>query len=248
MKTSDRTLALLTLFTVERPEWTVEEAAHEIGMTISTAYRYFRSLSETGFICSYATGKYVLGPAFMKYDRQIRLLDPLLTAAGPVMDEMARRLPPSTVLLLCRLYDMEVMCIDQRRPARADFASSYERGRPMPLHLGAASKVILARLPSRTTRKLYDKAPGQMASAGLGQDWEQVSRSLRAIRAERAFATEGELHLGVQGIAVPILSGKRQPLGSIGTVRASGTSAETTDAIKELLTGAADRIADAMRS
>ncbi len=100
MKTSDRTITLLRLFTVERPQWTVEEAAHEIGMTISTAYRYFRSLSENGFICSYATGKYVLGPAFMQYDRQIRMLDPLLIAAGPVMDEMDRKVPPSTVLLL----------------------------------------------------------------------------------------------------------------------------------------------------
>ncbi len=116
MKTSDRTITLLRLFTVDRPQWTVEEAALEIGMTISTAYRYFRSLSEHGFICSYATGKYVLGPAFMQYDRQIRMLDPLLIAAGPVMDDLARKLPPSTVLLLCKLYDMEVMCIDQRRP------------------------------------------------------------------------------------------------------------------------------------
>ncbi len=118
----------------------------------------------------------------------------------------------------------------------------------MPLHLGAASKVILASLPSRTTRKLYDRAPGQMASAGLGQDWDEVSRSLRTIRAGRAFATESELHLGVQGIAVPILSGARQPLGSIGAVRAIGTSPDTTDAIKELLIRAADRIEGAMTS
>ncbi len=37
MKTSDRTITLLRLFTVDRPQWTVEEAALEIGMTISTA-------------------------------------------------------------------------------------------------------------------------------------------------------------------------------------------------------------------
>jgi len=248
MKTSDRTIALLRLFSVEQPEWTVEEAAEALGMTVSTAYRYFRGLGENGFISTYSTGKYVLGPAFMKYDRQIRLLDPLLIAAAPVMDELTKKLPPSTVLLLCKLYNLEVMCIDQRQPKRADFSSSYERGLPMPLHLGAASKVILANLPTRTTKKLYDKEPEKLGAAGLGRDWAEVSRSLRDIRAGRAFATEGELHQGVQGIAVPVLSGERQVLGSIATVRASGAPADVTQAIKADLIAAADRITEAIRS
>ena len=41
---ADRLLAVLQLFTPERPEWTVETAANEIGVSVSTAYRYFRSL------------------------------------------------------------------------------------------------------------------------------------------------------------------------------------------------------------
>jgi DNA-binding IclR family transcriptional regulator len=248
MRTSDRTIALLRLFTMERPEWTVEEAAGALGMTVSTAYRHFRSLSENGFISTYSTGKYVLGPAFMKYDRQIRLLDPLLIAAAPVMDEMTRRLPHSTVLLLCKLYNLEVMCIDQRQPRSATFSSSYERGLPMPLHLGAASKVILANLPSRTTKKLYLKAPEEMAAAGLGRSWDQVSGTLREIRTQQIFVAEGELLSGVQGIGAPILSGKRQVLGSIATVRAAGTPAEVTDTIKGVLSAAANRISDAIRS
>lgn len=248
MKTSDRTIALLRLFTIERPEWTVEEAATELGMTISTTYRYFRSLNANGFICSYSTAKYVLGPVFMKYDRQIRLLDPLLTAAGSVMDEIATELPPETVILLCKLYDTEVMCIDQRQPKGTNFASSYERGRPMPLQLGAASKVILANLPGRTIKALHAREPEQMARAGLGQDWKQVSRTLRAIRTMGTYMTEGELHQGIQGIAAPILANGGHALGSIATVREAGGSAETVQQIRQCLAQAASRIAEAMRS
>ena len=248
MKTSDRTIALLRLFTVERPEWAVDEAAHELEMTLSTAYRYFRSLNANGFICSYSTGKYVLGPAFMKYDRQIRLLDPLLTAASAVLDELANELPPETVVLLCKLYDTEVMCIDQRQPRGTVFASSYERGRPMPLQFGAASKVILANLPVRMIKALHSRDPEQMVRAGLGQDWKEVSRSLRAIRNAGTFETQGELHPDMQGIAAPIVADGRQPLGSIATVRAAGGSGEVTQQIRERLTQAAYRIAEIMRS
>jgi DNA-binding IclR family transcriptional regulator len=248
MKTSDRTIALLRLFTVERSEWTVEEVAIELGMTISTAYRYVRSLGENGFISSYSKGKYVLGPAFMKYDRQIRLCDPLLSAAGPVMNALANELPPATVVLLCKVYDTEVMCIDQRQPKNTDFASTYERGRPMPLQFGAASKVILANLPARVAKALYGREPEQMARAGLGMDWKQVSKSLRAIRNAGAFSTEGELHQGMQGIAAPILTDGRHAVGSIATVRAAGGPAETTQEIKELLSQASARIVEVMQS
>ena len=46
MTTSDRLLSVLGLFTIERPEWTVEEAANELQLAASTTYRYFRSLSK----------------------------------------------------------------------------------------------------------------------------------------------------------------------------------------------------------
>ena len=83
MTTSDRVLAVLNLFTLEQPEWTVEGAAGALNLAISTAYRYFRSLTKAGLLVAHTTGRYLLGPAIIQYDRQIRLHDPLITAAQP---------------------------------------------------------------------------------------------------------------------------------------------------------------------
>src|ERR1700734_277276 len=87
LTTSDRVLSAMALFTVENREWTVEAAATRLALPLTTMYRYFRSLADSGLIMTLATGRYVLGPAIMQYDRQMRYSDPLTLVARPIMQE-----------------------------------------------------------------------------------------------------------------------------------------------------------------
>lgn len=239
MTTWERLLNVLGLFTTARPEWTVEGAAKELGLTVSTTYRYFKGLSGAGFISAYLPGRYVLGPAFIQYDRQIRLLDPLINTAAPAMEHLAVTLPPQTVVLLCRLYRTQVMCVDQRLTERVDFAVSYERGRPMPLYRGAPSKVILANLESRIVKSLYARDATEMKEAGLGDTWDTVKQTLRAIRVAGVFATEGEIHRGMQGISAAIFSPEGMVIGSVSAVASvRNRNRMPVAAVAELLTGA----------
>jgi DNA-binding IclR family transcriptional regulator len=218
MTTSDRLLNVLALFTMATPQWTVEAASAELGITVSTTYRYFKSLVKAGLVIAYSPGRYVLGPAIIQYDRQMRLLDPLITAGGPVMDKLAESLPPQTVLLLCRLYQADVMCVHQVFLQRPDFAVSYERGRPMPLYRGSASKVILANLPARIVKAQQASHAADMEEAGLGDSWEAVRQTLKDIRAAGVFASQGDLDRARDCIAAPIFSPDRQVIGSLSTV------------------------------
>jgi DNA-binding IclR family transcriptional regulator len=79
--TSDRVLGVLALFTHERSEWSVEDAAEALEVPVSTAYRYFKSLSSAELLIPYWPGRYVLGPAVIELDRMMRLRDPLINAA-----------------------------------------------------------------------------------------------------------------------------------------------------------------------
>lgn len=216
--TSDRVLGVLGLFTIEQPEWTVESAAAHLDLAVSTAYRYFRSLSKAGLLVAHATGRYVLGPAFIQYDRQIRLHDPLTTAAQPVMKRLTQELPPHTVVLLCRLFRDQVMCVHQEFAERPDFAVSYERGRPMPLFRGAASKAILAHMPLRAVKSVYDDNTAKFAQASLGKDWSAVKERLRALRNAGLSVTQAELDPGMSGIAVPVFEAQRIIIGSLSVV------------------------------
>ncbi len=218
MKTADRVLSVLRLFTVERPEWTVDQAMQELGLSQSTAYEYFRSLVEAGLLVVSKTGRYVIGPAIIEFDRLTRIRDPLILNARPVLERITTDLPAGSVGLLCRAYRLTVMCVDQFSPTPTNSPVSYERGRPMPLFRGAASKIILAHMPRRKLRRYFDQFAGEVAAAGMGDDWESFRATLRRIRAAGVCVTYGELDKGRIGISGPVFSSDGEILGSIGVV------------------------------
>lgn len=215
MNTANRLLAVLNLFTVEKFEWTVEGAAKEIGVSVSTAYRYFRELSKVGFLDPFSGGKYILGPAVIENDRKIRLTDPLIKVGQPAMQRLVARSGSTGVALLCRVYRNCVMCVHQEATVLSENAVGYERGRPMPMFRGASSKVIFANLPSRTARWFFEKFPDEIASGGLGSDWETIRGNLRQIRRAGLHITRGEVDAARVGIAAPVFGPNREVIGSI---------------------------------
>ena len=215
MTTANRLLRVLGLFTVEKSEWTVEEAAKDMGIPVSTAYRYFRELSKAGFLEPFSSGRYLLGPAVMESDRKIRLTDPLIKVGRPAMQRLIGRSGGVGIALLCRIYRNCVMCVHQEPAAVPENTTSYERGRPMPMFRGASSKVIFANLPSRNAQWFFKKYPEEIAAAGLGSDWEAVKVHLRRIRRADVCITRGEVDHGVVGIAAPVFGHDRIVIGSI---------------------------------
>ena len=145
---------------------------------------------------------YVLGPAIIEMDRNIRFSDPLITVAKPAMRWLAEQTPLPCAVLLCRLYQDRVMCIHQEEKGSANQVS-YERGRPMPLSMGAPSKTILSQLPARRLSALAL----QLKSDEKERDTLKSAlfrKELSAIRKQGYAITRGEVDTGVIGIAVPL--------------------------------------------
>lgn len=250
MATVDRALGVLRLFTGDQSEWTVEAAAQELRVSQSTAYQYFRSLVESGLLSTYKTGRYVIGPAIIELDRQTRLRDPLILAARREMDALAETLTGDDVVLLCRLYKFTVMCVDQRAPAAPRQQVSYERGRPMPLERGAASKVILAHLPPRGLRRYYEQTYGDARSGRPAQlqhpSWSEFRQPLRAIRKAGLCVTHGELDQGRVGLSAPVFA-EGEIVGSIGLVLSEPFTGDGLDAAtQERIVTAGERVTAAL--
>src|SRR5215510_13291406 len=109
----DRLLAVLSLFTIERPQWTVEDAAGALAVSATTTYRYFKRLTKAGLISPVSGASYTLGPAIIQMDRQIQLSDPMLNAARSVMLDLVQYAGEGSTVLLCRLFHDRVMCVHQ---------------------------------------------------------------------------------------------------------------------------------------
>lgn len=223
---ADKLLAVLGLFSYEQPSWTIEDAAKSLRLGTSTTYRYFRSLADAGLIVALTAGRYVLGPAITQFDRQTRLLDPLITVAKPIMQHLLKQLSVDAVLLLCRLYKNQVMCVHQETRGNLMIAVSYERGKLMPLHRGAASKIVLANLSPRFVRRFYEENAADMTAVSLGKNWDEIKSSLRRIRSAGAVVTHAELDPGVVGVSVPLFNPDGSIIGSLGLVIPEGNSSD----------------------
>jgi DNA-binding IclR family transcriptional regulator len=247
MSTPDKVLSILGLFSLERSEWTVEQAAQAIGQPVSTTYRHFAVLAKAGLIDSFRAGRYVLGPAAIQLDWLIRQTDPLLGAAQPAMKFLSGAVDQPAVVLLCRYYRHQVMCIDQATTGNPTFAPSYQRGRLMPLTTGAASKIILATLSDRAKKSLQARHGEEFAAAGLGSNWPELRASLAQIRDAGVSVTRGEVDEGLIGVSAPILISEGAPLGSISYVVVDDkTGQKSLDQMTRMLKSAAAQITAAL--
>src|SRR4051812_45270959 len=211
----DRLLSVLGLFTVEQPQWTVDDAARQLGVSEPTAYRYFKRLTGAGLISPVSGASYMLGPAIIQMDRQIQVSDPMLRAARGVMNTLIPRAGDGAALLLCRLFHDRVMCVHQVLGRGPQEPVSYERGRLMPLFRGATSKIILAHLPARTLKSLFAHDADEIAAAGLGKSFDEFRRALATLRRAGICITHGEVDPGRTGIGVPIFDRDGAVLGSL---------------------------------
>ena len=176
-----------------------------------------------------------MGPAITQLDRQTRLLDPLIAAARGPASKIVSSLPKPAVVLVCRLYRDQVMCIYQEPAEAVGLTVSYERGKLMSLHRGAASKVILAHLPARFVKSYCLRHGDEMAKVGLGSDWQEVRVVLRTLRNKGFAMTQGELDPGVIGIAAPLFDADGDVIGSLGTVMSDTLTADEISVSGEIV-------------
>lgn len=190
------------------------EALHaRLGFTRSTLYRYLKTLTDAGLAASIPDRGYTLGPRVAELDYRMRLRDPLIAAARPVMARLAAEFPG--IALLCRRYRDRVLCVHQEGSLSSGLRSTYERGLAMPLFRGAASRVILAHLPGPAVSRLQSRHAAAFAEAGLGDTPAAARAALRAIRQRGWDVTEGQVTPGVTGIAAPVLDAGGAVLGSL---------------------------------
>ena len=141
MPSTHRILRVLNAFTPQRAEISPEWLMADLGASRASIYRDLQQLSRVGLIERVSERGYSLGPKIVELDRQIRHSDPLLRSAAEIPEQLART--TGGRVLICRLHDDKVLCIQDTSGQHAPCAVSYERGKAMPLYKGATSKIIL---------------------------------------------------------------------------------------------------------
>ncbi len=210
-----RMLAVLDLFDEQRLSLTPEAIVEALQVSLPTAYRYVKVLNDAGLLQRQGAAHYTLGPRIVVLDHLIRRADPVLRHAVPFMKELV-----TTAGLDCvatGVYSDQLLDI-HREYSGQPATLSYGRGRPRPLFLGAAPKVVLACLPPAQLHRLLDARVDEVAAAGLPTDWPAFRRYFARIRKDGCYVSNGELESSLGAVAAPLVPADGRVVGAISLV------------------------------
>ena len=214
-----RMLAVLDLFNEQCSTLTPEAIGQALQVSQPTAYRYVRVLADAGLLQRQGTAAYGLGPRIIVLDHLIRRGDLLLRHAVPLMQELCATTGLDCVATALHGMPARAQLVDIHRVYSAQPAAlGYGRGRPRPLLLGAAPKVVLASLPAAQLRRLLEQQAGAVAAAGLPADWPAQRRHFARIRHAGSYVSVGELEPNLGAIAAPLVLADGRVLGAMSLV------------------------------
>lgn len=222
--TADRAIDVLLLFDEDRPVLSANAVASELKMSRSTTYRYLQSLRTYGLLEEDdARGAFRLGSRVFQLAKVARTGLGLIEVALPVMRELAES--HNCVAILTRRSGNQVVVIE-RVETSASVRLSYERGHVLPVHAGAAAKIVLAFEDEAHIDGIIRATKLIRFTPETVTDPEQFRADLDKIREDGYSVTDGEVDLGVRAVAAPVLAEDGRVLAGISV---AGLSSQLTD-------------------
>lgn len=198
-----RAFDILRAFTVERPVLGVSEIAAEVKLNRTTVHRLLATLESCGVVRrDPATHKYTIGTLVLKLSNVFLQQSNVRSAGLPVILSL-RNATNQTSAIHIRQNAFRIT-VSQTESAQ-DLRVTYpELGEPIPLHLGAPGKVILAHLAPEEIEEYLGSVKLIAVTPNTPIDPEQLISELDKIREAGYALTMQERRSGVASIAAPI--------------------------------------------
>lgn len=212
IKSFDRSMSVLQFVLGEREPVEIEAVCREVGVPMSTAYRYLTTLARSGLVFRARPGVYLPNPAFLKALARFDANAILMGAARPALLELGRQL--ATTVHFGVLEDDMVNYIIKVTQEN-DTAIFTRENQQLEAYCSAIGKVLLAGLPV-AEKEAY------LGSGSFPGLTEKTLTEPEAIRAELARTAaqdygvdDGEIDPALFCLAVPVRDGQGRMLGAL---------------------------------
>lgn len=192
-----RALQILLQFSESTPELTIENLLENHEISVPSAYRYISLLREMDLIEEREKGRFVLSPQVLRLARAAEASFDYRTQAQPILDRLAE-ITGETALYLRRVNDSAV-CL---AIAESDhpISISFQPGTLMPLHGGAAAKILLSDLSPVKLAQYFQRVGPTITKAARAT----LETDLDAIGATGYAESTGEVDQGVWASAAGV--------------------------------------------
>ena len=230
IQTVQRAALILGSFTVGKPQMSLNEITARLGASKATAHRYTKALRAANLLrYDERTALYSLGPQVLTLAATARAGLPIVAAAEPYMEELARRINETIVL---SVWDGETATV-VRSVDNTDHIVriSVRTGSRLDLTTSAQGRVFCAFLPEEDVpnlRRLLRRDP-------------DLQRELNEIRTH-GLSVNSPANNGVRTIAAPIFEGERIS----GAMAVVGTTVSIPDDVESAMAKALWETANAL--
>jgi DNA-binding IclR family transcriptional regulator len=209
-----RTLALLTAFRDDAPQWRLSDLARAVGLTKPTAHRLLGALEHARFIARDQAGDaYRLGPEAIALGARALRSNGLRAASRAELEALAGDVGETVTLEI--LADRAVVCVDEVQ-GRSLIGTAPSVGARWAAHASSTGKVLLAALPPAERRAHL------AAGSRLEAFTDRTITSHEALKAElQRVAKQGwavaaeELEVGYTALAVPVRNYEGETVAAI---------------------------------
>lgn len=198
----ERCVAILSAFTPERPDPSLEALSETLGLPKSTIHRLLSTLIALSYVeRGRSPGTYRLGIGATTLGRTALLSRRPGEDVHRVLEDLAKATGETVAINIGqRMVAVTVDGVESHHPLRFDL----EVGAPAPAHCTAAGKVLLARLPDFQILSMYTQKRLPAFTHNTPLDTRALIAELETVR-DRGYAIDDEEYVyGLRCIAVPV--------------------------------------------
>lgn len=195
-----RGLAIIRVFSAERPSMTVSEIAQEIGLTRAAARRFLLTLNELGYVTA-TNNRYALTPQVLELGYSYVSALSLPDIALPRLEQLVAETGEASE---ASILDRDHIVYVVRVPGPAMMTISVNVGARRPASATAMGRVMLADLPADQLKQFLNKYPLHQILPSTITDVDEFRAELARVRRDGYALVNQELEEGLVAVAVPV--------------------------------------------
>ena len=198
----DRTLQVLELFSLERPEWGVTEISKALNIYKSNVHNILSTLAEKSFVeKDPKTNKYKLGIKFFELGSVVIKNMNLRKITHPYIEKLSKEFNETVHL---GVLDKGRVVSIEREESDKSLCSHIEIGKRTPLHCTAVGKAIMAYLSEDEVSLIVKEKGLEKYTENTITNKKDLENEFKKIR-EQGYAVDNMEHEeGVRCVASPI--------------------------------------------
>lgn len=237
----DRMMHVLEVLERRPAGTTLRELVQMVGVPRSTVYRLLNSLEAHAMAARTADGAYRLGPRLLQFSAAISVdatgFD-LMALATPHLEKLCRISGESSRI---SVFDRGMTLVLATAQGTREYALTAKAGQRLPLHAGAASKILLGSRPEGEQGVLLAE-PLQTYTDKTITDPAALKAELSVIRRQGWSHDGGEFSINVHSYGAPVLDSTQRVVAAVSSAYLAGKTPIEADAIRRHVIATAEEI------